>query len=119
MHTPESKRDAQLHDLGIDNNVLDELADLPVAALDIPLVGLDLPDFQDAKPLVTRGAKAAGISAPGAVSPRTVRITIRIPGSVLDGFKAHATSGNRGYQTLMVRALREWLAASERRGKSV
>lgn len=114
MHTPESKRDAHLFDLGIDADLLTDFADLPVADLDIPFMRLDLPDVTDigSSPLEARPASLTSTPSSSArVKGKSVRITIRIPHAVLESFKARAGHPTcSGYQSLMVRALRDWLA---------
>jgi uncharacterized protein (DUF4415 family) len=113
MHSPESKRDADLHELGFEPDQLEAFADLPVADLDLSVADLDLTvadlDLDAPEPRAeVPAAASAPTTAPGTVG-KSVRISIRVPRGVLENYKARAT-GSAGYQTLMVRALREWLS---------
>ncbi|MCG2592140.1 BrnA antitoxin family protein [Ramlibacter sp. XY19] len=128
MHTPESKRNANLRDLGLEFDQFDAFADLPVIDLDLPVADLDLP-FEDLvvpEPVaeVSDAAKAPAAApstststsaSASASSGKSVRISIRVPRGMLEDFKARAT-GSEGYQTLMVRALRQWLVCASRTG---
>ena len=114
MHTPECKRDAALLDLGLPADLLEGVADMPVAGLDIPFQSIDLPDPAEVASLAPRsgdGEEMVRLPPKTGATGRSVRIPIRVPRAVLEGFKARAAIGGVGYQTLMVRALRDCLRA--------
>jgi uncharacterized protein (DUF4415 family) len=115
MDTPESKRDALLSDLGLDAELLERLADQPLPQLDIPFVAL--PEGLDHLPPAPEprlGTLATPAAHPPGATTKSIPITIRVPRAVLSGFKMRAAAGGAGYQTLMVRALREWISAPPR-----
>jgi uncharacterized protein (DUF4415 family) len=105
---PFQPMDIEFQDIDVDVQDLD----LPKADLDgleLELPGIDL----DAA-LSTRAPTAPVASLPVAMpsgTGRSVRTTIRLPRSVVEEFKRRAVTDGAGYQTLIVRALREWLAA--------
>ena len=94
----------------------DVFSDLPVADLDIQFVDLDFSGPEEVAVPAPRREKSAGrttASTAAGTSPKSVRITVGVPSAVLAEFKAHARLGGSGYQTLIVRALGEWLTARE------
>jgi len=115
MDTPEAKRDAELRALGIEPHQLTAFADLQVTDLDLPVQALDLPDPAEIEWDNPGAGPAHAPAAPRAPArggtSKSVPITIRIPHAVLEGFKEHAARSGEGYQTVMVRSLREWLRA--------
>lgn len=96
--------------------------ELDLLGLDVPFddIEIEFPDFEvemldfdvDAPPTPRAPAPAmpsAPITMPAGTG-HTVRTTIRLPRGVVEDFKRRAADGGKRYQTLIVTALREWLA---------
>lgn len=112
MHKTRTLKD-ELALLGLDQDAIMAASDLPVEALTEPFMDLEL------EPL-TFDLDVAGMSptepppvepAPVGASTKSVRTTIRLPNDVLAELKRRAAADGKRYQTMLVRALRDWLNA--------
>lgn len=85
---------------------------LPTSAS--PVLNLDVPEREMSIPLAPEPRAGVRAAAPTptttpSTSHRSVRIRIRVPFGLLEEFRVRATTESAGYQTLMVRAMRDWL----------
>ena len=83
--------------------------------MSLPLENLDAQDlFPDLSATRSSTPPSATImigSTPrGTPRGRSVRISIRLPGTVIAEFKSRSTASATPYQTLIIRGLREWLS---------
>lgn len=108
----EAKLMADLENL-VGKETLNSICGMPIKEFDIPVGDLDLPpsDFDiDYSSSRVAPADDEPRAAPTTSSGKSVRVSIRLPTAVIDGFKKRAALEHKGYQTLIVRALREHLA---------
>lgn len=103
--------DFRLHDIEVE--ALDINIDLP----EIELAELDLDTPPPKRPPAAPSATPSSTMPSG--SGKSVRTTIRLPRHIVLEFKRLAMIDGRGYQTLMVRALREWLVGPRSSGSTV
>jgi len=113
MHKSLDDIEAALHsdlDALVSTETLESISAGPLAPLDIPFLDLDLPpsDFHIDCSSPPIGRPAATLPTTG--SGKSVRVSIRLPAAVIEEFKKRAVVERKGYQTLIVRALRAHLA---------
>jgi len=87
--------------------------------MDVPFLDIELPEL-DLSASPTALAPSTQTSSPSITMPagtgKSVRTSIRLPRSLVEAFKRRAITEGKPYQTLMVRALREWLVAAGKSG---
>lgn len=106
----EAKLMADLENL-VGKETLNSIFAMPMKEFDIAVGDLDLPppDFDIDYSSPAAPAEDEPRAAATTSSGKTVRVSIRLPIAVIDAFKARAITERKGYQTLIVRALREHL----------
>lgn len=84
------------------------VSDQPIQNLDIEPQELNL-DFDPSTLIIDFDAPAPGVDLPppAPATTHSTRTSIRLPGDVLDAFKAEAGRKGSKYQTLIVRELRK------------